>query len=271
MIVSDENEIGLRQRAIIGDLAEGIDLDRQAFKGQHERGVAEEGDLERPLGGRDDVLFVLGRRRDGGQTKDQESQGQGESFHGIPPIRFGLIILFSERKKPLPWHRDSDIIRPRAMRKNLFIRIFLGYAAVIGILFLGVEIFAPPAMQDHHIQERSDSLKNMAFILEAQIVPYLTGANPGDLAGLVAAYGRSTETRITVIDAKGTVLADSEREARDMENHLFRPEIQASLRGETQMSIRPSSTLGVDMMYLSVQIRRHSERVEAPGRIWRSQ
>ena len=140
------------------------------------------------------------------------------------------------------------------MKKTLFFRIFLGYAAVIAILFLGVEIFAPPAMQDHHIQERSDSLKNMALILEAQIVPYLIGANPGDLAGLVAAYGRSTQTRITVIDAKGTVLADSEREPRDMENHLFRPEIQASLRGETQMSIRPSSTLGADMIYLSVPL-----------------
>jgi two-component system phosphate regulon sensor histidine kinase PhoR len=60
--------------------------------------------------------------------------------------------------------------------------------------------------------------------------------------------------RITVIDAAGVVLADSEKEARDMENHLFRPEIQASLRGEKQMSIRTSSTLKTDMMYLSIPV-----------------
>jgi two-component system phosphate regulon sensor histidine kinase PhoR len=110
-------------------------------------------------------------------------------------------------------------------------------------------------MQSHHIKERSDSLKQMALLLEAQIVPFLTGSNPGDLAGFVTARGRATGTRITVIDAAGNVLADSQREPRDMENHLFRPEIQASLRGETQMSIRPSSTLGADMMYLSVPLK----------------
>ena len=70
----------------------------------------------------------------------------------------------------------------------------------------------------------------------------------------MASYGRKTGTRITVIDAAGVVLADSEKEARDMENHLFRPEIQASLRGEKQMSIRPSSTLKTDMMYVSIPI-----------------
>ncbi|MCK7476897.1 MAG: HAMP domain-containing protein [Candidatus Moduliflexus flocculans] len=66
--------------------------------------------------------------------------------------------------------------------------------------------------------------------------------------------GRKTGTRITVIDAAGVVLADSEKEPRDMENHLFRPEIQASLRGEKQMSIRPSSTLKTDMMYMSIPV-----------------
>ena len=141
------------------------------------------------------------------------------------------------------------------MKKALFLRIFLGYAAVIAILIAGVEIFAPPAMREHHIAERSASLTHMALVLEAQVIPYLNGTGTGDLAGLVTAYGRETATRITVIDREGNVLADSEREPRDMESHLFRPEIQASLRGETQTSIRRSSTLGTEMIYLSVPLR----------------
>ena len=75
--------------------------------------------------------------------------------------------------------------------------------------------------------------------------------------------GRKTATRITVIGADGGVLADSEREPRDMENHLFRPEIQASLRGETLMSIRPSSTLKADMMYMSIPLRAEGRVVGA--------
>lgn len=146
------------------------------------------------------------------------------------------------------------------MKNALFLRIFLGYAAVIAILFAGVEIFAPPAMREHHIEERSAALAHMALVLEAQVIPFLTGPGTGDLTEIVASYGRQTATRITVIDRDGNVLADSEREPRDMENHLFRPEIQASLRGETRTSIRYSSTLKAEMMYLS-------EPLEAGGRI----
>ena len=140
------------------------------------------------------------------------------------------------------------------MKKTLFLRIFLGYAAVIALLALAVTLFAPPAMRKHHIAERASNLEQMALLLEGQIAPFLTGSTAGDLEGLVTSYGRRTGTRITVIDAAGVVLADSEKEPRDMENHLFRPEIQASLRGEKQMSIRPSSTLKTEMMYMSIPV-----------------
>jgi two-component system phosphate regulon sensor histidine kinase PhoR len=140
------------------------------------------------------------------------------------------------------------------MKKTLFLRVFLGYAAVIVLLAAAVTLFAPPAMRKHHVEERAMSLERMALLLESQVVPYLEGGAEGDLARLVASSGRQTGTRITVIDPSGVVLADSEREARDMENHLYRPEIQASLRGEKQMSIRYSSTLKTDMMYVSLPV-----------------
>ena len=141
------------------------------------------------------------------------------------------------------------------MKKTLFLRILIGYASVIALLALAVTLFAPPAMRKHHIAERASNLERMALLIEGQVAPFLmTGNTGGDLEGLVTSYGRRTGTRITVIDADGVVLADSEKEPRDMENHLFRPEIQASLRGEKQMSIRASSTLKTDMMYMSIPV-----------------
>jgi two-component system phosphate regulon sensor histidine kinase PhoR len=140
------------------------------------------------------------------------------------------------------------------MKKTLFIRIFSGYAAVIVLLAAAVTAFAPPMMRRHYIAERAAGLEHMALLLESQVIPYLTGSGEGDLAALVTSYGRRTATRITVIDATGIVLADSEKEARDMENHFYRPEIQASLRGEERMSIRTSSTLKTEMMYMSVPL-----------------
>jgi two-component system phosphate regulon sensor histidine kinase PhoR len=140
------------------------------------------------------------------------------------------------------------------MKKTLFLRIFMGYAAVILLLAAAVTLFAPPLMRKHHVEERAASLEHMALLLEGQVIPHLSGAGAGDLGGLVTSFGRKTGVRITVIEKDGEVLTDSEKEAGDMENHLFRPEIQASLRGEKQMSIRYSSTLMTEMMYLSIPL-----------------
>jgi two-component system phosphate regulon sensor histidine kinase PhoR len=146
------------------------------------------------------------------------------------------------------------------MKRTLFLRIFSGYAAIIILLAAAVMLFAPPLMRKHNIEEKASSMEHMAVLLEPQIVPYLVGSGTGDLRGLVAAFSRETGTRITVIDMTGNVLADSEKEARDMENHFYRPEIQASLNGEKRMSIRRSSTLKQEMMYMSVPL-------EASGRV----
>ena len=146
------------------------------------------------------------------------------------------------------------------MKKTLFLRIFSGYAAVIVLLAAAVMLFAPPLMRKHTIEEKASSLERMAVLLEPQVVPYLTGSGTGDLDALVKGFGRETGARITVIDMTGKVLADSEAQAGDMENHLYRPEIQASLAGEKRMSIRRSATLRQEMMYMGVPL-------EASGRV----
>ena len=146
------------------------------------------------------------------------------------------------------------------MKRTLSLRIFSGYAAVIILLAIAVMLFAPPLMRKHHIEEKTSTLEHMAVLLEPQIVPFMTGSGAGELRGLVNAFSQQTGTRITVIDLTGQVLADSEKEARDMENHFYRPEIQAALNGEKRMSIRRSSTLKQEMMYMSVPL-------ESSGRV----
>ena len=141
------------------------------------------------------------------------------------------------------------------MKRTIFLRVLLGYAAVILLLALGVTLIAPPLMREHHVGERASGLEHLGLLLEDQVTPFLTGTGTGDLRALVSAAARKTAVRITVIALDGSVLADSERESRDMENHLYRPEIQAALQGHDQMSIRRSSTLNTEMMYMSVPLR----------------
>ena len=66
---------------------------------------------------------------------------------------------------------------------------------------------------------------------------------------------RRAQARVTVIDAAGTVLADSEADPARMENHANRPEFAESLKGGTAVSRRFSSTLGSDFLYVAVPMK----------------
>lgn len=64
-----------------------------------------------------------------------------------------------------------------------------------------------------------------------------------------AQSARGTSFRVTLIDARGQVLGDSDARPEDMENHGGRPEIQGALRGLNSVDLRRSATTGVDMIY----------------------
>jgi two-component system phosphate regulon sensor histidine kinase PhoR len=61
--------------------------------------------------------------------------------------------------------------------------------------------------------------------------------------------------RVTVVDPKGVVLADSDQDPRSMENHANRPEIQAAYMNRVGSAIRRSGTLGRDFCYLAVPLQ----------------
>ena len=92
------------------------------------------------------------------------------------------------------------------------------------------------------------SLSEKARLVETSLqhrAPSLYQVSALDLA-------RRAQARVTVIDAAGTVLADSEADPAKMENHADRPEFIESLMGETAVSRRFSSTLGTDFLYVAV-------------------
>jgi two-component system phosphate regulon sensor histidine kinase PhoR len=68
---------------------------------------------------------------------------------------------------------------------------------------------------------------------------------------------RGTNLRLTVIDGRGTVLADSARspdELARMENHLDRPEVRAALDRGSGTATRRSDTTGVEYVYAAQTI-----------------
>src|SRR5262249_18389734 len=89
-------------------------------------------------------------------------------------------------------------------------------------------------------------------LLVQEVVRDKTAAQLPLLRQRVAALRDKMATRVTLLDAQGTVLADSHEEPERMENHADRPEVQEAGGAPFGTATRHSQTLGQDLMYLAM-------------------
>jgi two-component system phosphate regulon sensor histidine kinase PhoR len=143
------------------------------------------------------------------------------------------------------------------VRHNLFWKLTLTFFALLLGTLLVVDFLAERALREDNGHAAFAQLASIARLAETR-PPRLSSvppATPEEARGLqewvsqMAASG----VRVTVIAADGQVLADSESEARSMENHANRPEIQEALaKGEGQ-STRHSVTMNRDLRYYAIK------------------
>jgi two-component system phosphate regulon sensor histidine kinase PhoR len=115
---------------------------------------------------------------------------------------------------------------------------------------------------------RNNYLSNLELQLtnQAQLVgdaneSYFTIGQIENIDTLAKRLGEQIDTRITIIDKEGVVLGDSEKDPAVMENHSNRPEVIQALSSGVGSSIRYSTTLGCDMMYVAVPVTVNNEVV----------
>jgi two-component system, OmpR family, phosphate regulon sensor histidine kinase PhoR len=84
------------------------------------------------------------------------------------------------------------------------------------------------------------------------------------LADIAAQEGQAAGGRATVIDASGKVLADSESNPAQMENHAQRAEFAAALAGKTGENERRSAALGIPFLYVAAPISGGAVRLAYP-------
>jgi two-component system phosphate regulon sensor histidine kinase PhoR len=137
--------------------------------------------------------------------------------------------------------------RLRTLAASYRMRLVLGYALVVA-LFAGAwawSLYGP--LTQSIVEEQRTHLRTIAQA--SAIALSQTSAAPAtEVQQLVA----GTEVRMTIVDAAGTVVADSVANAATMENHLSRPEIRAALGGRVGYDTRTSATLGVPQLYVAV-------------------
>jgi two-component system phosphate regulon sensor histidine kinase PhoR len=145
------------------------------------------------------------------------------------------------------------------MKRTMFLKVFGGFLLVILAFTFLLLLFSVSTIKNFYLDTLAFSLEKLGQTLKLQVIPYLGNNTPEELDAFVKNFGDEIDTRITIIDREGLVLADSDEDPKSMNNHKFRPEIAMAYQGQTGRSLRFSNTVGADMLYLGLPIKRNGE------------
>jgi two-component system, OmpR family, phosphate regulon sensor histidine kinase PhoR len=148
---------------------------------------------------------------------------------------------------------------------RLFSRLFALTAGLIFFTFL-LMLLLSLRVQDSFVrkEERRD-LEALTRLVAQDVQGQLGPQDRARLAEYARSVDRFTGFRVTIIAPDGSVVADSQHDPSQMENHGHRPEVAAALSGHVGADRRHSATVGREMLYVAVPIRQ-GDRVEAAAR-----
>ena len=148
---------------------------------------------------------------------------------------------------------------------NFIFKLTFSYVFIILISFGFIAFFLDKKLEENALKDIKSSLVNQAYLIETQIgAENLTKENTIFLDSLVKTLTKKINCRITVLNSRGKVLADSGKnseEVSNMENHVDWPEIKTALSGLIGDEIHYSRTLRIDMMYVALPIKDKEEAI----------
>ena len=144
-------------------------------------------------------------------------------------------------------------------------KLIFSYALIIVISFGFTAFFLNKNLEENSLRYIKSSLINQGYLVEGQIsAEAVKKEDARILDALVKALGPKARCRLTIINSRGRVLADSEKsqdETLRMENHSNRPEVRTALGGSPGFDTHYSATLRIDMMYIALPIKDRTETI----------
>jgi len=141
------------------------------------------------------------------------------------------------------------------MPRTIGARLFLASIASLVVSLLVVTLAAPLAARQYETESVGSRLAGEAALVGELARDDLDRRDDIALDALAKRIGASGGTRITIVARDGTVLGESDEDRRTMDNHAGRPEVAAALTGAQGRTIRTSTTLGRDLLYVAVPVR----------------
>jgi two-component system phosphate regulon sensor histidine kinase PhoR len=139
-------------------------------------------------------------------------------------------------------------------RRSFLWQIFPPVLLIVALSLVASGLFASRTLSSFYIERTRADLEVRTILVGESTAGRLAPARRAALQQLIEEIGERTETRFTVTIADGTVVADSDANPTEMDNHANRPEIHAALSREIGSSQRYSQTISADLMYVAVPL-----------------
>ncbi|MBM7614573.1 two-component system histidine kinase PnpS [Alkaliphilus hydrothermalis] len=136
------------------------------------------------------------------------------------------------------------------MQRKIFGAFFI--ILLLGIFLTGFLNLS--LIRSSHLRELENRLVTNGLLIEQFLREHDGEITEKELRRIAEEYGKRINARITLIDDRGAVLADTRAKEEEMENHAEREEVKAALEGNTGKAIRESVTVNEEMFYVAIPV-----------------
>ena len=138
--------------------------------------------------------------------------------------------------------------------KTIFSKILLGYLSIILLLAFMILFFSFGSIKKHYINYLTNDLNKYNQLMLQVTQPYLINNSQHNIDSLIKSMSHDINTRISIIDTAGNVIADSKNNIQNMENHKNRPEVIDAFKNKFGVAYRHSTTVDKDMLYVAMPL-----------------
>ncbi len=137
------------------------------------------------------------------------------------------------------------------MKTSIFRKIFSGYILIALLLTILITFFTFGLLNNFYSSILENRLTELNESLAPVVIELMQDDDKEPLEGYINKIGEKMSTRVTVVLVDGIVIADTEENTANMENHSNRPEIITALQDGTASIARYSETIQKDMFYVA--------------------
>ncbi|MCX7956769.1 MAG: ATP-binding protein [Endomicrobia bacterium] len=143
------------------------------------------------------------------------------------------------------------------MRKTLFLKILKTYLLTIFLITISFFFLSREQIKRHYIGNLVEKLKSVNYTISLKLKDIYNSSSK--LNYLIEDIKQNLKIRVTIINSKGVVLADTAYPPKLMDNHLNRPEVQDAIKRGYGESIRYSTTLRQEMIYVATLVNTNND------------